>query len=104
MTQVLPYASTTERRIAKKIVADALAAGYSVSVYDGEEWALKRSTDERAILAAMGSTDADSLRLRRADGTSIGTIDLVWGNDEDLVSDHAASEEMNAFIEKGRYC
>jgi hypothetical protein len=98
----LQYATYHEARIARKIVKDALANGWTISVYDGEEWPLKSSTDSRAILEAMCSTDSDMLRLRDAAGEVIGNIWLVWGNDEDVISDHSDSEAMADFM-AGRY-
>ena len=101
-TTALEYATYHEARIARKIVKDALANGWTVSVNDGEEWTVKNSTDSRAILEAMCSTDSDVLRLRDAAGEAIGNIWLVWGNDEDLISDHTDSETMAEFM-AGRY-
>jgi hypothetical protein len=101
-TTALEYATYHEARIARKIVKDALANGWTISVNDGEEWVVKRSTDSRAILEAMCSTDSDVLRLRDASGEAIGNIWLVWGNDEDLISDHSDSETMADFM-AGRY-
>jgi hypothetical protein len=101
-TTALEYATHHEARIARKIVKDALANGWTVSVYDGDEWTVKSSTDNRAILEAMCTTDSDVLRLRDAAGESIGNIWLVWGNDEDVISDHTDSETMADFM-AGRY-
>ena len=98
----LLYATQHEARIARKIVKDALANGWTVSVNDGEEWTVKRSTDSRAILAALCSTDSDTLRLRDAAGERVGDIMLVWGNDEDLITDHSDNDATNAFM-AGRY-
>lgn len=100
---VLPYASNVERRIAKAIVTDALAKGWTVSVHDGEEWALAASADKAAILSAMGSTDSDTLRFRTSSGEKIGSIYLVWGNEEDLLSDHTDVAPLNEFVAAGRY-
>jgi hypothetical protein len=95
LSKTLPYASTIERRIATKLVNDALAAGYSISVYDGEEWALRSGKDAATVLAAMGSTDMDKLRFRDADDNIIGTVLLIWGNEDDLISDTSESPEMD---------
>jgi hypothetical protein len=101
-TTALQYATHHEARIARKIVKDALANGWTVSVYDGEEWTVKRSADSRAILDALCTTDSDVLRLRDASGEPVGNIWLVWGNDEDVISDHTDSEAMADFM-AGRY-
>lgn len=101
-TTALQYATYHEARIARKIVKDALAKGWTISINDGEEWTVKNSTDSRTILEAMCSTGADMLRLRDAAGEAIGNIWLVWGNDEDVISDHTDSETMADFM-AGRY-
>jgi len=92
-----------EGRIVAALVAAGLARGYTVSVSDGEEFTINRSTDAAAILAATFSTDMDTLRFREADGTSVGWFDLVYGNDGyDVISDHSAnkgSEELMADIQ-----
>ena len=81
----------TDAKQARDLIGKALAAGLSVSVHDGEAWALKRSTDAAAILAALGSTDADSLRFRDAAGENVGFAYLVYGNGPDeLVADCSA--------------
>lgn len=54
-----------ERMVAARVIDAALAAGYAVSVFDGEETPLKCSRDKDAILAAMFSTDEDYLLLHR---------------------------------------
>jgi hypothetical protein len=48
-----------ERSIIRCIVRDVLAAGHEISVYDGEEVTLTSSRDQRAIMAALFTTDED---------------------------------------------
>jgi hypothetical protein len=82
-----------ERRIVGRIVADALAMGYLVSVNDGEETTLKRSTDRKAIIAAMFTTDEDRLLFHHPDQKeAFGWIYLVYGNDGwDVVNDYTTN-------------
>ncbi len=91
-----------EQGIAKKLIELSLAAGYTVSVFDGEETALKRSTDADAIMAALGSTDEDTLILRKPEqltkDTPIGSILLIWGNEHDLISDHTDNVATNELV------
>jgi len=88
-----------ERSICSKLVKKALAAGYAVSVYDGGAWPLKRSLSYRAIMAAMFSTDSDVLRFRAGDGQSLGTVLLIYGNGEDVISDHSDNAAMRDLVE-----
>jgi hypothetical protein len=89
---------STELAIAHRIISNGLKAGYSVSVFDGEEWCLKRSTKRDEIYAALASTDTDQIRFRNAAGESVGTVLLVWGNDEDVVGDCTDNEAISALI------
>jgi hypothetical protein len=80
-----------ERKIAEKIIDDALAAGNTIDVWDGEEYPLKSSTDKDAILDAMFSTDADHLYLTK--GNRRGWVYLVYGNGCDVISDYTLNIE-----------
>jgi hypothetical protein len=90
-----------EKTAAGRIVDRALAKGYSISVYDGEEYALKRSTSRREIMDSLQSTDSDLLTVRNATGDKIGMIFFVWGNSPDEIvcdcSDNPAISELVGF-------
>ena len=86
----------TERRIASDLIERILARGYVVSVFDGEAWCLTCSDDAAHIFAALASTGSDHLRVRTKDGAPIGTIVLIWGNGEDLISDTSLGDEIEA--------
>ena len=80
-----------ERRIVTAVIKSALAAGLSVDVDDGEEWALIRSTDQSAILKALFTTDEEVVQFHNAAGERVGTVYFVYGNDGyDVISDHSA--------------
>lgn len=81
-----------ERRIARAIIQDALKLGYNIDVNDGEETTLRASTDVKAILRAMFTTDEDWLILHR--GEKRGWVRFVYGNDGwDVVNDYAVNLE-----------
>lgn len=83
-----------ERRIVRRAVRTVIAAGYSVSVYDGEGYSVKRSRKVSEIMANIGATDTDQLRLRDAEGNPAGMILCVYGNDgHDVIADYSASLE-----------
>ena len=91
-----------ERAIAERLVTDAIAQGYQVSVNDGEAWVVKRSTDSKAIMAALFSTDEDYIRIRKdGEETSVGTFTLVYGNDGwDVIADWSYSVETDALMQQ----
>jgi hypothetical protein len=100
MNTLNEYATAGEARAARKLVKAALAAGYTISVNDGEEWTVKRSTSAKAIIDALATTDSDRLLLRDpADGEAIGSFWLIYGNDpsgDELISDHSDNNVCNA--------
>ena len=86
-----------ERRIARETVTAAIRAGYAVSVHDGEAYAIKRSTNASDIIAAMFSTDQDTLVIRDASGARLGMVWFVYGNDGfDVIADYSVS--LEAFL------
>lgn len=93
----------TERRIASKLVKHALASGYVISVYDGEEFALKLSASYKAIMEELGATDEETLVIRDPasilDGQRlpalVGKVALIHGNGIDLISDWAAARDTS---------
>jgi len=84
----------TEAKIVSAIIASAFALDYVVSIYDGEEWSLKRSGDEDCVTAEIAATDMTIMSFRDSDGARIGQVLLVHGNGTDLVSDHTDCPEM----------
>ena len=84
---------------AARIVQIALDEGYSITVHDGEEIALRKSRDDKAILSAMGETDSDTLHLYEPSGVRIGAFALIYGNapnGTELVADHTDNATMDA--------
>jgi hypothetical protein len=83
------YASAGERTVARRLVRAALNAGYTISVNDGEEWTVKRSTNSKTIKDALCTTGEDTLRLHAADPCKTigwhdaGSFSLIWGNAAD---------------------
>lgn len=90
-----------DAKMATQLVQAALAEGLLISVYDGEEYAIIKSSDEAAILKEIGATDADKLIFRTADGTRIGSASLVYGNGPgETVQDHTDHELINKLVAK----
>lgn len=89
-----------EKRAVKKIVEAAIRLGYMVSLYDGEEYTVKRSTDKKAILAAIYTTDMDRLYFRvKATGEQVGSVLLVYGNSaSEVMADWSDCDEVNTIL------
>lgn len=79
-----------EKQIVRKVIKDAIEAGFSLTVYDGEEYVLTGSRDSAAVLRAMFSTDEDTLYFRSV--SKVGWVHFVYGNDGyDVISDHTTN-------------
>lgn len=89
------FAAKGEAAVARRLVKAALAEGFTISVWEGGDWAIKRSSNARDIFDNMATTGEETLRLRNAEGECVGSFFLVYGNDEsgeELISDHTANE------------
>ena len=88
---------TAEKRMCTALVTACLDRGFLVSVHDGEEWAVKKSSDKAEILAALFATDQDEIVIRTAEGVRAGWFQLIYGNDGyDVVGDYTDNEVCNA--------
>jgi hypothetical protein len=82
-----------EKAVVRAFVKSALNEGCEISVYDGMDYPLKRSTDEAAIMKAIMSTDEDHLFVWKG-GVKIGFVSLVYGNDGwDVICDYSVNLE-----------
>lgn len=90
-----------EARIVRAIVSDALKLGFSVSVYDGEEFAIERSTDRSKILAECAATDTDHLYFTPVGQTkATGMVWIIYGEGETCVTDWTDTPEVNAILKR----
>ena len=108
-------ANTTrgESRAAARLVNALIAAGYLISVNDGEETTINRTVSAQLALSALATTDMNILVIHRnwrEESTTwprVGTITLIYGNATDgseLVADWSwrdtpEGEAFNAFMD-----
>lgn len=95
------YATNQETAIAKRVVAAILGEGYSVRIFDGEEWAGPTSHVKHEIWEQMNATEEDIVHIREKteDGwRSVGCIYLIYGNGKELISDHTDNEVTNRIL------
>jgi len=96
------YATPGERRVARALVERILSRGCLISVYDGEEFTVARSTSRKAVLDALATTSEDTLHIRDAHGGRLGWILLVWGNcksGDELIADHTDTRLFTQWTE-----
>jgi hypothetical protein len=78
------------------LIKNALAKGLTVSVWDGEEWQVKRSSGYQVIKDAIESVEVAELRLRDQEGNVVGWAMIIpFGVEPDeTVADYTANELM----------
>ena len=92
-------ATRIERRIATRLIDTILGDDLNISVQDGEETTVSRSKDKAAIIAALASTDFDRLTVWSG-AEKVGCIWLVWGNEDDLISDSTDDDYIEELIRR----
>jgi hypothetical protein len=80
----------------KHLVKHALAQGHTISVWDGEEWQVKRSTSYKEIVDAIESVEEAEMTIRDIEGNKeawvlIGAFGLA---DDETVMDHSDNKFM----------
>jgi hypothetical protein len=89
-----------ELSVVRVLCETAIAAGYAVSLSDGEEWTVKSSRNVDEIVAAAQTTDSDTLRVRDIENKLIvGDVCFVYGNSaSEVVCDYTTGEKMEAIM------
>ncbi|NHN89841.1 hypothetical protein [Acetobacter conturbans] len=103
----MEFLTPGEQTAARKLVRAARAAGYLVSVWEGEDFAIRRSDKESDILKNLGSTGQDRLDFIRPAAspdvkpTRVGWALLIYGNAPDgseLVADCSDNAATRALV------
>jgi hypothetical protein len=84
----------------KHLIKYALAKGCTVSVWDGEEWQVKRSTSFKAINEAIESVEEAALRIRSAEGDVVVnsvTVSAFGLEDDETIMDYTVCPFMDAY-------
>lgn len=86
-----------EKRLSSALVGACINRGYLVSLNDGQEWVIKKSHNKTDILAAMFTTDTDTILIRAKSGEKAGQFYLLYGNDgTDVIADYTHTEPCEA--------
>jgi hypothetical protein len=89
-----------EVELCHKLVKKGLAAGYRISVYDGEECVRYASVREAEILEVLFETELNKLRFLTPIGKHIGDVALIYGNGENVISHWSDNVAINELIEQ----
>src|SRR5262245_36999884 len=80
-----------ERRSVRRVAKGLIAAGYAISVNDGEEIVVKKSTKITEIVKATMSTDEDYFLVSKP-GCKNSFVRFVYGNGGwDVICDYGMS-------------
>lgn len=85
---------SVERIIMKQhkfLVNQALADGYSVSVFDGEEWAVLGSEDKAEITGAIESVGASLIKILNKSKLVDRVLIVLDGDEKHTVVDYSIS-------------
>lgn len=83
------------------LIKNALSKDLTISVWDGEEWQVKRSTSYQDIKDAIESVEVAELRIRDKDKNVLGWAQIVPDLDPDeTVADYTDSQLMADLLEE----
>lgn len=95
MTQAITF--STERVILANTVRRILAAGFAISVHDGEE-AYRATIDMEKVMQDATATEETTLRIvDRTKKAIVGAIYYVFGNGTDVLCDYNDSPLSEGF-------
>ena len=96
-TQLPKYAAPCERPVIQKLVDLSLWDSGTVSIWDGEELSVDRSTDKLEILNNLAQTEMDQLEAYDKDGGMRGWFLLIYNNGSEhepmvVISDYSVND------------
>ena len=86
-----------EANIISRAIGGFLKGGCAISVFDGEEFAVQKSTSRAEIEAECFATEETTFNVWK-DGKKIGFVWFIHGNGHDVISDYSDSPELEAMM------
>lgn len=91
------YVPQHERPVLTALIKAALVGDNTISVFDSEEYVLKRSASLNDIRSALGGAGEDQLVIWNMAGEQIGWFYLIYNNGSDgdpmiVISDYSAND------------
>lgn len=87
-----------EKSVVRAVVRNAIKTGHTVSLNNGEYWAVKFSTSEREVMAEVYATDEETLKFHK-DGKVVGSVYMVYGNSAgEVMADCTDSPAVEAIL------
>jgi dTDP-4-amino-4,6-dideoxygalactose transaminase len=83
------------------LIKNTLSKDLTISVWDGEEWQVKRSNSYQAIKDAIESVEVAEIRIRDKDKNVLAWAQIVPDLDpEETVADYTDSQLMADLLEE----
>lgn len=84
----------------RPVLERALDQGLELSVFDSEEWSIKRSTDLDAVKRELGATCEETVVFHKKGASRpLGSMFLVYGNAPDeVIADHTYNADICALV------
>jgi len=79
----------------KALIEHLINNGLTISVWDGEAWAVKRSTNIKNIMSDINSVEMSECRIRDVDGNIKGWFGIA----ENEVYNHTENELFNSYFD-----
>lgn len=90
------YMWKSEAIIINRLISEILKRDFSISVFDGEEYSVRRSHDRKEVQRAVAATDETQFRVRNKDDEQVAWFYMVHGNLTDVIADFViAADHMS---------
>ena len=89
-----------ELNLISLIIEDALALGYSIAVWDGEDFQYTGTDPAEILLATAVSDETTYFFFTQGASIPFGQVFFVHGNEEDVISDASDNPRVNAILER----
>lgn len=93
------YASQADRSCVHNLLSRVMEEDrHLVSVYDGEEWTLKKSDRISEVKASLATTGEDTIKIEDRDGKVLGSFYLIYNDGSssmETIADHTDSPYCN---------
>lgn len=80
----------TEKRIITQAAKSLIEAGYSIRVYDGQEFVTEKTKDVKAVMSKVFSTSGTCFYAFQDSGY-VGRVWFIHGNGCDVIADNSLS-------------
>ena len=98
MTHFPEHLTTVEANIINHAITAGLRGGGMISVYDGEEFSIRKGRSRQFIQEEVAATDETSFVFFDNAGQRIGVAWFIHGNGADVLSDYSANAATETLL------